>query len=273
MYRAPSHEEPAPVSARREPFDRIEAPLSGSRSRRPPMLLTPAARKSLRQRMLRLRTASLERVGRLAGCDAAEIKAYRHELMESELPDLLIARGASLPFAHEFPHGGLLYLLVRALRPRRVVETGVRPGYSTTWILGALEANRAGQLTSLGPGPVAGRAPGVDEVTVGQFVPPSLRARWTLRLGNTPDRLAAILDGGDPVDLFFYDNGPDAERARHELRSAWGKLAPNGVVLAHHVDANPVWAEFCRGQGMSSQVLDAGPPPLGALGVRSGPIQ
>jgi predicted O-methyltransferase YrrM len=218
--------------------------------------------------MLLFRQASLDRISALTGATPADLKRFRHELAEGEVTDLLLQRGASLPFTRELPQGALLYLIVRALRPRHVVETGVRPGYSTAWLLSGLEANGSGDLVSLGPGPVQGRAMGVQDSSVGQLVAPSLRSRWTLVLGNTEERLASILEDHGPVDLYFYDNGPDAARARFELRSAWAGLSPTGLLLAHHVDANPAWAEFCRQQGAPDSILDAGPPPLGALGMR-----
>ena len=149
-----------------------------------------------------------------------------------------------------------------------MVETGVRPGYTTVWILAALEAARRGELVSLGPGPITGRATGVQHVSVGQFVPPSLRSRWTLALGNSEDRLREILASSAEVDLFLYDNGPEAARARFELRAAWDALSSRGILLAHRIDSSPAWAEFCGRQGVPLQVLDPGPPPMGALGIR-----
>lgn len=220
--------------------------------------------------MLLERRAALERLSSLSSHKVDELRRYHRELVQSDLADRLLARGASPAFLREFPHGALLYVLVRATRPKRVVETGVRPGYSTAWILAGLEANGLGELSSLGPGPTSGRAPGVENVAVGQFVPPSLRARWTLVLGNTEDRLRSILADTREVDLFLYDNGPDADRARFELKSAWEALAENGILLAHHVEANRAWSDFCRWQGLPDQILDPGPPPLGALSMRRG---
>lgn len=221
--------------------------------------------------MVRFRQPSIDRLAVLAGRSASEIQGYRRELASSEIPDLLIQRGASLPFTQEFPQAGLLYLLVRSQRPRIVIETGVRPGYTTAWILAALEANREGVLHSLGPGPTGHRSQAVREVTVGQFVPPSLRGRWTLVLGNTEDNLRDLLAQQRPVDLFLSDNGPNADWARFELHSAWGSLSPRGILLAHHVDANPAWADFCRAQGVAEQILDPGPPRLGAVSMVHGP--
>jgi predicted O-methyltransferase YrrM len=232
--------------------------------RRPP-LMSPAARKDVLHRMLFFRQASLDRIRRLTGATEDDLTRYRRELKESGLPDLLLSRGAGVAFTRELPQGALLYLIVRAARPRRAVETGVRPGYSTAWILAALEANGAGELTSLGPGPTSGRPAGVHDVGVGQFVAPSLRGRWTLALGNTEARLREVLGASRGVDFFLYDNGPDAARARFELRAAWEALSARGILLAHHVDANGAWADFCRLQGLPPQLLDTGPPPMGAL--------
>lgn len=250
------------------PGDAVPAYLG--RSGRLPSLLSPAARKGIRHRMLLLRQAGLDRIVRLTRVSAAELQGYRRDLRASNLPDILLERGAGIAFTRELPQGALLYLLVRAARPRVVMETGVRPGYSTAWILAALAANGGGTLTSLGPGPIAGRTTGVHDVGVGQFVPPSLRSRWTLALGNTPDRLRELLHRAGDIDLFFYDNGPEVSRARFELRAAWEALSPNGILLAHHIDANVAWKELCQLQDLSPQLFDAGPPPMGALSVRGG---
>lgn len=228
-------------------------------------------RRVIRQRMVRFRQASIDRLGVLTGRPGLEIRGFRRELVGSALPDVLINRGAALPFTQEFPQAVLLYLLVRSHRPQRVIETGVRPGYTTAWILAALEANGEGSLHSLGPGPTGHRNQAVRDVTVGQFVPPALRSRWTLVLGNTEDNLRELLAEQRPVDLFLYDNGLDADRARFELHSAWAALSPRGILLAHHVDANPAWSDFCHAQGVREQILDPGPPRLGAVGMRLGP--
>ncbi|MCI4336013.1 MAG: class I SAM-dependent methyltransferase [Thermoplasmata archaeon] len=243
-------------------------PVAPRGSRRP-SIMTPASRKAVRQRMLLLRQSSVDHVGALTGASDSDLKRFRHDLLSSDVPDALLDRGVSLPFTRELPQGALLYLLVRALRPHSVVETGVRPGYSTAWLLAGLDANGAGELTSIGPGTSAGRVVGTAEMTVGQFVAPSLRGRWTLVLGNAEERLREVLEGRR-VDLFLCDNAIDAHRARVELHTAWPSLAAGGLMLAHHVDASPAWAEFCQAQGLAPQLLDPGPPPMGALAVDRG---
>ena len=63
------------------------------------------------------------------------------------------------------PHiGAFLYLLVRAIRPRRILELGTANGYSTIWMAMALEdAGPAGEMKAVlpGDGPTARKGPGV----------------------------------------------------------------------------------------------------------------
>jgi predicted O-methyltransferase YrrM len=239
------------------------------RPMREPHLVTPALRKAIRHRMLMVRQAAFDRIGALTKSSPEELRRLRQELSEGDLPERLLQRGAGLPFTHELPQGALLYLLVRSARPRRIVETGVRPGYSTAWLLEALDRNGDGELFSIGPGTIHGRASGVSLGTVGEFVPPALRSRWTLVLGNSTDRLSEVLGSVGPIDFFFSDNGPDSDRTRFELRKAWAAMTPGGLMVAHHIDANRAWSDFCQWQGLPAQVLDTGPPPMGALSVRS----
>lgn len=222
--------------------------------------------------MLTCRPASLDRVRALTGIGDASLREFRRELTGGDLPDRLLGRGASLAFTQELPQAPLLYLVVRALRPQRVVETGVGPGYSTAWILAGLEANGTGELLSLGPGSHVGRAAGVGPISVGSFVPPSLRRRWTLVLGHAEDRFTALLSPDHGTDLVFVDRGPDVERSRFELHHAWQALGPNGLLLAHHAGTNPAWVDLCRAQGLPPQYLDAGPPAMGALSVGRRPV-
>ena len=239
-----------------------------TRTHRPAVILTPAARKAIRQRMVRYPALSLERLRALTGVDERLLQEYRRDLAASDLPDTLVDRGASLAITRELPQAALLYLLVRATRPQRIVETGVRPGYSTAWMLAGLDHNRAGEMFSLGPGTGTGRVAGLDQLGVGQFVPPPLRARWTLVLGNSEERLRELLGGRREVDLFFSDNVLDQRRTHAELRLAWSALSPRGVLVAHRVEAHDAWAEFCRALGAPPQILDTGPPAMGALAVR-----
>jgi len=86
--------------------------------------------------------------------------------------------------------GQILYALVRAMRPARVVEIGVDSGGTSTHILSALSANDYGELYS------------VDiKADVGSAVPQHLRDRWTVCVG---DALTAPLPEADII----FEDGP-----------------------------------------------------------------
>ena len=215
------------------------------------------------------RRAALDRVCQLSGVSAAELQRYRRELKESGLPDVLLQRGAGAAFTRELPQGSLLYLLVRAARPERVVETGVRPGYSTAWMLAALDANGTASSCPWVPAPPPGARPPCRTFRSASSSRPVCAPAGPSPSGTRRIGFGRSSAATHRVDLFFYDNGPDGARARFELRAAWDALSERGILLAHHVDATPAWADFCRLQGLAPQVLDSGPPPLGALGVRT----
>src|SRR5919202_2245620 len=86
----------------------------------------------------------------------------------------------------------LLYLAVRGLRPRLVVETGPFNGASSTFLLHALEANGGdGRLVSFDV-PDARDALGVpipEGRETAWLVPDDLRHRFELVLGDTRDTL------------------------------------------------------------------------------------
>ena len=142
----------------------------------------------------------------------------------------------------------LLYLAVRALRPRLVVETGPFNGASSTFLLHALEENGGdGRLVSfdvrdardaLGVPIPEGREPA-------WLVPPELRHRFELVLGNTRQTLRRRLEG-ETVDLFFHDSLHTTRHMLFEFRTAWRRLRPGGVLVSDDVFWNPAFWLFTR---------------------------
>jgi predicted O-methyltransferase YrrM len=142
----------------------------------------------------------------------------------------------------------LLYLSVRALRPRLVVETGPFNGASSTFLLHALEAAGGdGRLLSfdlpdardaLGYPIPEGREPA-------WLVPDELRSRFTLVLGDTRKTLRARL-AGETVDLFFHDSLHTTRHMLFEFRVAWRHLRRGGVLVSDDVFWNPAFWLFTQ---------------------------
>ncbi|MCI4355065.1 MAG: class I SAM-dependent methyltransferase [Thermoplasmata archaeon] len=171
--------------------------------------------------------------------------------------DLLRSVGP-LPSAGALMQGPLLYVLVRALRPRRLIETGISSGYSARLILEALARNGGGHLTSIGID-VFGRTPQPGEAPtelaarhVGWLVPDGLKDRWTLRIGPSEEQLPPLLDEGTrDLDVFLHDSLHQYATMHWEYASAWPCLSDGGLLASHDVHANRAWPDFLREQNLA----------------------
>jgi predicted O-methyltransferase YrrM len=132
------------------------------------------------------------------------------------------------------------YAIVRAVRPKHVVETGVDKGLGTCVLASALLRNAAdgepGRVTSLDINPEAGylaRAEpwaGVVDLVIG-------------------DSLASIRALDRPVDLFLHDSDHSTGHERREFQAVQAKLAPGARLLTDNVTVTNVLAEHAERTG------------------------
>lgn len=173
----------------------------------------------------------------------------------------LVAEAGPVPSAGALMQAPLLYVLVRATRPRWVVETGISSGYSARLILEALRRNAdGGHLDSIGidvfgltkdrlddPAGMGGRR-------VGWLIPESLKDLWTLHLGTSEEHLPKLLAArSDPLDLFLHDSLHQYPTMRWEYTTAWPRIPPKGFLASHDVHANRAWPEFVGQQGLTGR--------------------
>jgi predicted O-methyltransferase YrrM len=156
-----------------------------------------------------------------------------------------------------YDEGLRLYRLLRDVRPRVAVETGVCNGVSTAFLLLALEDNGEGELHSIDLPEVAGEEykqgtfwdgkggavipPGKEP---GWMVPPELRDRWDLVLGRSQEELPPLVERLGSIDFFMHDSEHSYECMSFEFRAAWGSLREGGVLVADDVNVNTAWDEF-----------------------------
>lgn len=136
-------------------------------------------------------------------------------------------------------HAITLYVVVRALRPERMVETGVAHGKSSSFALLGMDHNGAGSLCSIDLPPDGNLADGsltsMSGRPTGWLVPERLRTRWELLLGDSLELLPGVLAAA-PADLFFHDSLHTFEHTTTEIELALAAARGPITVLVDNID-------------------------------------
>lgn len=202
--------------------------------------------------------------------DRRLLDRYRQEVEESRLIEHLRARYEDYwkivdPSTRYntgrvgYEEGVRLYALVRAVKPSVAVETGVCNGFSTAFLLLALQRNGDGELHSIDLPEVAGvdyepgtfwEGKGGAAIPPGKepgwMIPDGLRHRWTLTLGSSYDQLPPLLERLGAIDFFIHDSEHSYECMSFEFAHAWEALADGGVIVADDANWNTAFAEFAN---------------------------
>jgi predicted O-methyltransferase YrrM len=201
--------------------------------------------------------------------DARTLAGYEQEVRASGLITHLLERGrehrALVDQSGEsyslgaigYTEGAYLYAVMRTVKPRLAVETGVANGFSTAFSLLALQANGEGELHSIdlpreigreqAPGTFyegkgrAGIPPGSEP---GWLVPEDLKERWNLILGRSQEELPPLLDRLGTIDSFMHDSEHSFDCMWFEYSQAWPALRPGGVLVSDDVNTTDAFFRF-----------------------------
>jgi len=130
--------------------------------------------------------------------------------------------------------GPIIYTIIRYLKPRIVVETGVANGASSTLILSALEKNNLGKLYSID-------LPDKNLLLkgeVGWLVPNYLRHRWKLIIGDSRIILPKLLAELRHVDIFLHDSLHTLEHILFELKESYTYIPKGGFLIIDDINVN-----------------------------------
>lgn len=176
------------------------------------------------------------------GVPAGDTIKYIAELQQdSELRDSIKAslrgrrdRNPTMPYGRRLGW----YAIVRARKPRLLVETGVHDGLGSCVLLRALTRNSAegheGTLVSFDVNPSAG-----------WLIPSFLRSRHELKIGPAPEGFVAAL-AGRPVDFFIHDSNHESGHETREFEAIWPLAAPHAVLLSDNAHAGTAFRDFCE---------------------------
>jgi predicted O-methyltransferase YrrM len=120
-----------------------------------------------------------------------------------------------------------LYVLVRLLKPKNIVETGVGEiGMSSSYILCALIDNEYGELWSIDPD----KFYQIYGYHIGAGIPDSLISKHKLVIGTSQKKLKPLLNQLENVDIFLHDGDHRYNTKLYEYDLAY-KHSNNGSFI------------------------------------------
>ena len=157
----------------------------------------------------------------------------------------------------------LLYLFTRATAPNSFVETGVLNGFSSAFILLAMEHNSHGRLISIDLPSTDPEilSQGTGELPTnrktGWAIPDSLRGRHDLRLGPAQDLLPKAFAELGTLDVFLHDSDHSYTHMMFEMSLAWHFVRPGGWILADNIEQNESFTDFVRATGGRKMIVSS----------------
>lgn len=160
----------------------------------------------------------------------------------------------------------LMYAIIRDVKPKLVIETGVLHGMTSGFILQALNQNKMGKLISYDLPSINASSPANMDgyfsalpkgKEAGWIIPPHLLSSWKLRLGPSLDLLKNDENEVDRIDIFCHDSEHSYQTMWGELNFAWERICDGGLVICDNIEANSSMFDFCRKVNRLPLVLSA----------------
>lgn len=196
------------------------------------------------------RALFLRRLAALAGAGPGELEAYMTE--SSYVRAGITADWTALPARPartgmlDFTSAEVIYSLVRALKPERLIETGVANGISSRYILSALEKNGRGRLLSIDCVPEGAPNFLPEGKQAGWLVPAALRGRWEFVAGKTAEKLPRLLERDGTIDIFIHDSEHTYGNMMFEYQTAWPRLREGGLLLTDDAGLTYAFEDFAE---------------------------
>ena len=154
----------------------------------------------------------------------------------------------------EFGWREFLFIVVRAVKPNIMIETGSFDGLSTAAILLAMSKNNKGTLFTIDlPNP---RLPRDIEAKPAWIVPDYLRNRLQLKIGKSSEHLESIIEQVGEVDLFYHDSWHTYDNMMFEYQTVWLVLSLGGLLMSEYLpDLNNAFKDFIKDKANIPNIL------------------
>lgn len=144
-----------------------------------------------------------------------------------------------------------LYFLVRLVKPKKIIETGVAYGLSSAYILQALQDNGYGTLYSID----SVFRPWHSEKMIGSIIPEHLKKNWNLILGKSSEKLKNLFEDLENVDIFIHDSLHTYENMTFEFNIALENLKENGLIISDDVLDNDAFYDMTTKKNLENYLI------------------
>lgn len=131
------------------------------------------------------------------------------------------------------------YAIVRAIKPRMVIETGVEQGLGSLVLTSALKRNAAEGMP--------GQYRGLDiNRKAGYLFQGDYRRFGEILFGDSIETLSTLTE---PIDLFINDSDHSSDYEKQEYEIIAPKLSPNAIVLGDNAHVTDNLFQFAKSNG------------------------
>jgi len=151
-----------------------------------------------------------------------------------------------------------VYAYVRKTKPSVLVETGVKDGWATMFLLSALEENGCGKLYSIDQD--VNNWDYRDSKDSGWVIPTQLKNsdRWELRRGEYRPELLKLCCEVEGIDLFNHDSKHTFHNMIFEYECANMKLGRSGAIFSDNIYKTKAFDVFASNYNYSGLKLAGG---------------
>ena len=136
--------------------------------------------------------------------------------------------------------GRLLYCLVKKTQPDLIVETGVANGFSSAYLLLALNSIDKGKLISID----YLFMPWHTRQMVGRAIPKKLMNRHELIFGKAMLEIKKLIKKYPKFDFFIHDSSHVYKHMMDEYEIAWDQIKDGGYLLSDDISQNDAFLDF-----------------------------